>query len=55
MDHTSTDNMGVDTRGALGAEAPPDIQALYYTLYTGMANILYLDVINLKRSVMIVA
>ena len=28
---------GVDTRGALGAEAPPppDFQVLYYTLYIG--------------------
>ena len=49
--------MGVDTREALGAEAPPpqDFQALYRTLYyIGMANIFYLDqilhgVINLKN------
>ena len=32
--------MGVDTRGALGAEAPPDFQVLYYTLYIGMAKII---------------
>ena len=42
--------MGVDTRGALGAEAPPppDFQALYYTLYMGMAKIVELVVINLN-------
>ena len=32
--------MGVDTRGALRAEAPSDFQALYYTLYVGMAKII---------------
>ena len=48
--------MGVDIRGALGAEAPQDFQALYYTLYIGMANILPSPgVISLKRRVMIVA
>ena len=46
--------LGVDTRGALGAEAPPpqDFQALYYTLYIGMAKIVRL---RPKHKIMIVA
>ena len=47
--------MGVDIKGALGAEAPQDFQALYYTLCIGMVNILpNPGVISLKRRVMIV-
>ena len=42
--------MGVDTRGALGAELPPPKFSgfILYTIYICMANILYLDQIAKK-------
>ena len=47
-------SMGVDTRGALGAEAPlpPDFQVLHYALYIDMAKIVEL---RPKLKAMIVA
>ena len=51
VDHNVATHMGVDTRGALGADGgpppPPDFQALYYTLYIGMAK--SLDLLDLDQ------